>query len=54
MPSASDPTAGLAAEAGVAVFTSAFHSWVQETEQRGFAQLVRASLVALRAVAVGG
>ena len=48
-----DPAASLAAEAGIAVFKTAFERWVQETNQLGFAELVRESLDELKAVAAG-
>jgi AcrR family transcriptional regulator len=46
-----DPAATLAAEAGIAVFKLAFVRWVNETNELSFAQLVRASLDDLKAVA---
>ena len=48
-----DPAASLAAEAGIAVFKTAFERWVDETNQLGFAELVRESLDELKAVAAG-
>lgn len=52
-----DPAAGLAAAAGIAVFTTAFERWVDPTDDgagdRGFAHLVRDSLADLRAVTAG-
>lgn len=48
-----DPTAGLAAEAGIAVFRSAFERWLADDADRDFAQHVRESLQALRAVTAG-
>jgi AcrR family transcriptional regulator len=36
-----DPTARLAAEAGIAVFRVAFESWVAEPEDRGLARVMR-------------
>ena len=46
-------SARLAAEAGVVVFRTAFERWVDEDEQRDFAQLVRGTLDDLAAV-IGG
>jgi len=48
-----DPAAGLAADAGIAVFTSAFQRWVDAPDEGDFAELVRASLADLRAVTAG-
>ncbi len=48
-----DPAAGLAADVGIAVFTSAFQRWVDAPDERDFAELVRASLADLRAVTAG-
>ncbi len=48
-----DPAAGLAAEAGIAVFKIAFQRWVDETNHRGFGELVRESLAELKAVTAG-
>ncbi len=48
-----DPTASLAAEAGIVVFKLAFERWINEGEQRDFAHLIRASLDELRAVTAG-
>jgi AcrR family transcriptional regulator len=48
-----DPAASLAAEAGIAVFKAAFELWVRETNQLGFAELVRESLDELKAVTAG-
>jgi len=50
----SDPTASLAAEAGIAVFKIAFERWVDESNQRDLPPLIRESLNALRAVTAGG
>jgi AcrR family transcriptional regulator len=47
------PAASLAAEAGIAVFRVAFERWVGDAESGDLAQLVRASLVELQAVAAG-
>lgn len=52
--SVSDPTAGLAAEAGIAVFKIAFERWVDESNQRDLPRLMRESLDELRAVTAGG
>ena len=49
-----DPTAGLAAEAGIAVFKIAFERWVDESNQRDLPLLMRESLDELRAVTAGG
>ena len=49
-----DPTAGLAAEAGIAVFKIAFERWVDESNQRDLPRLMRESLDELRAVTAGG
>ena len=48
-----DPTAGLAAEAGIAVFKIAFERWVDESNQRDLRRLLRESLDELRAVTAG-
>jgi AcrR family transcriptional regulator len=45
--------AGLAAEAGIAVFRVAFEQWVHDKTVRDFAQLVREGIDELRAVAAG-
>jgi AcrR family transcriptional regulator len=45
-----DPAATLTAEAGVAVFKTAFQRWISEPGQQDFAKLVRDSLGQLRAV----
>jgi AcrR family transcriptional regulator len=45
-----DPAATLTAEAGVAVFKTAFQRWISEPGQQDFAKLVRDSLDQLRAV----
>lgn len=42
--------AGLAADAGVAVFRAAFEQWIHEDEERGFSRLVRETLDELAAV----
>jgi AcrR family transcriptional regulator len=48
-----DPSASLAAEAGIAVFRVAFERWINETDQRDFSQLIRESLEDLKAVTAG-
>ncbi len=48
-----DPAAGLAAEAGIAVFKITFQRWIDETNHRDFGQLVRESLAELKAVTAG-
>ena len=48
-----DPAAGLAAEAGIAVFKVAFERWVDESNQRDLPPLIRESLDALRALTAG-
>jgi AcrR family transcriptional regulator len=49
----SDPAATLAAEMGVTVFRIAFERWVEETNERDAAQIVRESLNELKAVSAG-
>jgi AcrR family transcriptional regulator len=48
-----DPAAGLAAEAGIAVFRIAFERWISETSQRDLPQFIRESLDELKAVTAG-
>jgi len=48
-----DPTASLAAEAGIVVFKIAFARWVAEGNQRDLAHLIRESLDELKAVTAG-
>jgi len=48
-----DPAADLAAEAGIAVFKITFERWVNEDNQQDFGQLVRESLLELKAVTAG-
>jgi hypothetical protein len=48
-----DPAASLTAEAGIAVFRVALERWVDDTEERDLAQLIRESLDELRAVSRG-
>ncbi|MDI2128421.1 TetR/AcrR family transcriptional regulator [Yinghuangia seranimata] len=45
-----EPTAGLAAEAGIAVFKIGFELWVTAPEERELAQVMRESMDALRSV----
>jgi AcrR family transcriptional regulator len=48
-----DQTASLAAEAGIAVFKSAFERWLDDDRERDLAHHVRESLGELRTVASG-
>jgi AcrR family transcriptional regulator len=48
-----EPAAGLAAEAGVAAFKTAFQRWVDEVPGDDLPQLIDASLDELKAVAAG-
>jgi AcrR family transcriptional regulator len=48
-----DPAAGLAAEAGIAVFRIAFERWVDETNRKDLPTLIRQSLDELRALTAG-
>jgi AcrR family transcriptional regulator len=48
-----DPAASLAAEAGIAVFKTAFERWIEDSNQLGFRELVRESMDDLKAVAAG-
>lgn len=48
-----DPGASLTAEAGIAVFKIAFERWINETNQRDLPQLIRESLIELKAVTAG-
>lgn len=48
-----EPTASLAAEAGVAVFKVAFERWIAPGEERPMRQLIRESLTELKAVTSG-
>ena len=48
-----DPAAGLAAEAGIAVFRIAFERWIDDTDQRDLSHHVRESLDELKAVTRG-
>jgi AcrR family transcriptional regulator len=45
----SDPAATLTAEAGIAVFKTAFQRWIDEPDQQDFAKLIRESLDELKA-----
>ena len=49
----SDPAATLTAEAGIAVFKTAFQRWINEPDQQDFAKLIRESVDELRAVTAG-
>ncbi len=48
-----DPTARLAAEAGVAVFKIAFERWVEENNATPLSDIIRESLAELKAVTAG-
>ncbi len=48
-----DPAADLTAEAGIAVFKITFERWVDKDNRRNFRQLVRESLLELKAVTAG-
>lgn len=48
-----DPTASLAAEAGIAVFRVAFERWISDPGQADFPRVIRESLDELRAVTAG-
>ena len=48
-----EPSASLAAEAGVAVFRIAFARWINDTNLQPFSQLIRESLDTLKAVTAG-
>jgi AcrR family transcriptional regulator len=48
-----DPAASLTAEVGIAVFKVAFERWIDEANDRPYAELVRESLDELRTVAAG-
>ena len=50
----SEPAATLSADAGVAVFKVAFVQWIDEGNDRSFADLVADSIAELKAVAAGG
>jgi AcrR family transcriptional regulator len=49
----SGPAARLTAEAGIAVFKTAFERWIAEPAQQDFATLIRESLTELKAVTAG-
>jgi AcrR family transcriptional regulator len=49
-----EPSASLAAEAGMAVFRIAFEGWIADPARPDLAQLIRESLDELKAVAAGG
>ncbi|HEY2575166.1 MAG TPA: helix-turn-helix domain-containing protein [Streptosporangiaceae bacterium] len=49
-----DPAAGLAGQAGVAVFRIAFERWISQPGGRDLPQLIQESLDELRAVTAGG
>jgi hypothetical protein len=48
-----EPAASLAAEAGIAVFRIAFQTWVADSGQRDFPQVIQESLAELKAVTAG-
>ncbi|MET0383141.1 MAG: helix-turn-helix domain-containing protein [Burkholderiaceae bacterium] len=48
-----EPDAGLLAEAGIAVFRIAFAQWVDESERRGYGEIVDESLARLRTLMAG-
>ena len=48
-----DPAAGLAADAGIAIFRAAFGRWTEETDGQDFREHVQGALGALRAVTAG-
>lgn len=48
-----DPTARLAAEAGVAVFKIAFDRWIEENNAAPLSDIIRESLAELKAVTAG-
>jgi AcrR family transcriptional regulator len=49
----SGPAASLTAEVATAIFRIAFERWIEDTNDRAFAQLVRESLDQLKAVTAG-
>jgi hypothetical protein len=49
-----EPAATLTAEAGIAVFKTAFERWLDEDNRQDFRELVRESLDELKAVTAGG
>ncbi|MBF8187776.1 hypothetical protein ITP53_18955 [Nonomuraea sp. K274] len=48
-----DSTAGLAAEAGIAVFKIAYERWINDPGQADLPQLIHESLNELKAVTAG-
>lgn len=48
-----EPTAGLTADAGMAIFKVAFERWIDETNQQNFRQLVQDTLGELQAATAG-
>ncbi len=48
-----DPTAGLAAEAGIAVFKIAFLRWTSTSDRTDLSELIRDSFAQLKAVTTG-
>jgi hypothetical protein len=48
-----EPTAGLAAEAGIAVFRIAFERWVDETNEQSLSQPIKDSFAELKSVTGG-
>jgi AcrR family transcriptional regulator len=48
-----DPAASLSAEAGIAVFRTAFERWINQTNQADLSRLIRTSLHDLKAVMAG-
>jgi len=48
-----DPDAGLAAEAGIAVFRVAFERWVTAADDRDLLQVMHESLDQLKALTAG-
>ncbi|MFI6340654.1 TetR family transcriptional regulator [Streptomyces sp. NPDC050535] len=48
-----DPTASLAAEAGITVFKIGFERWIDESNQQSMSQIMRESFEQLKAVTAG-
>jgi AcrR family transcriptional regulator len=48
-----DPAASLAAEAGIAIFKIAFESWIDDTGERTFSEIIRESVDELKLVIAG-
>lgn len=48
-----EPAASLTAQAGIAVFRVAFAAWINDANERDFSELIRESLVELKAVTAG-